>query len=208
MFITFEGLDKSGKSTQVKMLSDYFNVENIDHIVVRDPGGTEIGETLRDIVLHNNTTTPKTDLFLFLASRNLLVNQKIIPALNAGKVVISDRFIDSTLYYQGILRGKNLGRIWNYALDSADDTIPDITFFIQTPYSIIKERLQQEKYERYNEQFVNDVYEWIRSERFEYFNRRHKKLMDRAFYILDGKLPAENIHKVIVSIIEKKIRGH
>lgn len=102
--ITVEGIDGSGKTTQVKRLVDYLTLKGFDVLHVREPGGTQIGEMVRDILLHVDMD-PLTELFLFTASRVENIKANILPALEKGKVIVCDRFIDSTYAYQGFGRG-------------------------------------------------------------------------------------------------------
>lgn len=103
LFITLEGPDGSGKSTQIEYLREYFHGKGIETVLTREPGGTEIGEKLRDIILDkgNCEMCDMTEALLYAASRAQHVNQLIKPALEAGKVVVCDRFIDSSIAYQG-----------------------------------------------------------------------------------------------------------
>ena len=109
LFITLEGPDGSGKSTQIEYLREYFHGKGIETVLTREPGGTEIGEKLRDIILDkgNCEMCDMTEALLYAASRAQHVNQLIKPALEAGKVVVCDRFIDSSIAYQGY--GRKLG---------------------------------------------------------------------------------------------------
>ncbi len=108
-FITLEGPDGSGKSTIIKLISDYMREKGIDFIVTREPGGTLIGEEIRDIILDNKNINmgSETEALLYAAARSQHIHEKIIPALNDGKNVICDRFLLSSLAYQGV--GRNLG---------------------------------------------------------------------------------------------------
>src|SRR5213594_4559342 len=106
-FITFEGSEGSGKSTQVQRLAARLEHSGLPHLVTREPGGTPIGETIRELLqfaAHNSAMVPETELLLFEASRSQLVRETIKPALERGTVVISDRFADSTTVYQGVAR--------------------------------------------------------------------------------------------------------
>ena len=103
--IVFEGVEGCGKTTQSQLLSKYFYDNNIDHLLVREPGGTETGEQIRSILLHSEELNALSELFLLSAARQILISQKVIPALESGKIVISDRFYFSSLAYQGHARG-------------------------------------------------------------------------------------------------------
>ena len=105
MFVTFEGVDGSGKSTQAELLRDALVAEGREAILTREPGGTELGERARELVLNGPTMTPWAEAALFAAARAELVARIILPALERGADVISDRYVDSSLAYQGIARG-------------------------------------------------------------------------------------------------------
>ena len=111
--ISFEGIDGSGKSTQINLLSRWLSEKNIDFVIVREPGGTSISEQIRNILLdeQNLQLCSTSESFLFLSARAQLVNEIIKPALKSGKFVICDRFIDSTLAYQGYGRGMDLAQL-------------------------------------------------------------------------------------------------
>ena len=111
--ISFEGIDGSGKSTQINLLSEWLTEKNIEFIIVREPGGTSISEGIRDILLdkQNLHLCNESESFLFLSARAQLINEVIKPTLEDGKFVICDRFIDSTLAYQGYGRGLDLARL-------------------------------------------------------------------------------------------------
>ena len=159
--ITFEGIDGSGKSTQIKLISDILHKNNIDNIVIREPGGTEISEKIRDILLDNDNTISKyTEALLFLSSRSQLVNEVIKPALNRGCYILCDRYIDSTIAYQGYGRGIDLSQI-KVLNDLAIESIyPDITFILDVNVNTsLSRRLTKSKdrMEQVNENFLIKV---------------------------------------------------
>ncbi|UCE68062.1 MAG: dTMP kinase [Candidatus Zixiibacteriota bacterium] len=130
MFITFEGLDKVGKSTQVENLVKYLKSKNLDIILVREPGSTEISEQIRNILLDKNNAgkiSPMTELLLYNAARAQLVDDIIRPALDRGEIVISDRFYDSTTAYQGYGRGIDIELIRSVNMAATGNLIPDLT---------------------------------------------------------------------------------
>ncbi len=129
MFITFEGPDGSGKSTQLKMLAAALREEGIDIVTTREPGGTEIGDQIRAVIMNmkNKAMDPRTELLLFNASRAQLVEELIRPSLAAGKVILCDRYADSTMAYQGYGHGLDkdeLRRLLNFATGGLK---PDLT---------------------------------------------------------------------------------
>ena len=132
LFITFEGIDGCGKSTQIKLLTGYLDEKGRDYLLVREPGGTVIGEKIRSILLdkENYEMSPAAELLLFEAARAQIVEEKIRPAVEAGKVVICDRFYDSTFAYQGVAR--DLGEDVVISLNdiATSGLAPDITFLL------------------------------------------------------------------------------
>jgi len=138
LFISIEGGEACGKSTQVKLLKEYINSlpNKDDFIFVREPGGTLLGEEIRNLLLNYNEDKPlpMTELLLFCAARHQIVEEVIRPALNQGKVVIADRFYDSTVAYQGVARGiMNVKEILNLTNLVVGDVKPDKTFYFKLP---------------------------------------------------------------------------
>lgn len=131
VFITLEGPDGSGKSTIIKLLSQYLRENKIEFIETREPGGTAIGEEIRDIILDNKNVNMsyQTEALLYAASRAQHIHEKILPALEEGKVVLCDRFILSSLAYQGV--GRDLGIEEVKAINdfAIGDSYPDLTLF-------------------------------------------------------------------------------
>ena len=130
-FITFEGIDGCGKSTQCEMLKDYLTEYGKEFIFVREPGGTEIGERIREILLDKKNTqmTARTELLLFEAARAQITDEVIKPALDDGKIVICDRFFDSSSAYQGMARGMGMDFVASLNMAATGGLKPDITFF-------------------------------------------------------------------------------
>ena len=142
MLITFEGIEGSGKSTQIKLLYEYLKLKGHDVIQTREPGGTIFGERLRDIFLKQDANIfPLTELLVIMAMRAQLVEELIIPALNAGKTVLCDRFADASYVYQGYGRGIDLGVIENLNRLATKGIRPDLT--------ILKLRLRSKKCGKY-----------------------------------------------------------
>ena len=140
MFITFEGIDGCGKSTQLKLLNEYFLKQNKQTLIIREPGGTKVSEKIREILLSKNLEmTNITELLLFAAARNSLVEKVIKPALNQGIYVLSDRFYDSTTAYQGYGREINLDYIKIINEIATNGLKPNLTFFLDVPIEIASE---------------------------------------------------------------------
>jgi len=147
LFITFEGVDGCGKSTQLKFLGDYLAQEGYDLLFTREPGGCEIAERIRSLLLdvENSEMDNKTEALLYAAARAQHVAQVIRPALDAGKIVLCDRFIDSSIAYQGVGRGlgiENVMAINNFAMAGV---MPDKTFFLDFPPELAFERMSKKR---------------------------------------------------------------
>ena len=144
LFISFEGIEGCGKSTQVEHLAKRLAKEGREVVTLREPGGTSIGEAIRDVVKHppgNKPISPDAELLLMNASRAQLVQQAIRPALASGSVVLCDRFYDSSLAYQGYGRGLDLAKV-QHAIDLAvGETKPDITLLLDIPLEVSTERV-------------------------------------------------------------------
>ena len=146
-FITFEGSEGSGKSTQAERLAARLQRCGLPCILTREPGGTPIGESIRDLlqfVPHNSNMTPETELLLFEASRGQLVREVIKPALERGLCVIADRFSDSTTVYQGAARKLDRETIERLNAFAVGDCVPDITFVLDVDAATADSRMQRE----------------------------------------------------------------
>ena len=132
LFITFEGIDGCGKSTQTAHCREWLEGMGREVLMVREPGGTKIGEKIRELLLDkkNSSMAPMTELFLFEAARAQIVEETIKPAIASGKVVICDRFFDSSFAYQGCARGLGPERVTRLNMDATGGLAPDITFFL------------------------------------------------------------------------------
>ena len=199
-FITFEGIDGCGKSTQAKLLLEFLNKSGVETILVREPGGTNISESIREILLHSSSGQmgDRTESLLMTASRAQLTQDVIIPNMDQGKFVIADRYSDSTLAYQG--GGRNLDIEWlielnNYATFTL---LPDITFFVDIRSDEALRRLDSNK-------------DRIEGEGIEFQTRVRKTYHELAerfndrYVILDGYSEIGDIHqKVLNEILRRK----
>jgi dTMP kinase len=205
MFITFEGIDFCGKSTQVKLLRDYLVEQNKNVYLIREPGGTEISEKIREILLDkkNNAMVMEAEIFLFSASRAQLVREEIRPYLQRGFYVISDRFHDSSTAYQGFGRGLSVDAILNIHNLAIGKTIPEITFFIDIPIDIAIERKQKVAHSDLDRIEVSDnsFYEKVR-EGYLYLAKKEKR-----FRIIDGTQDIKKINEKIINEI-KSLEGN
>jgi len=165
-FITFEGSEGSGKSTQADRLAARLRRCDVPCILTREPGGTPIGESIRELLQfapHNSNMTPETELLLFEASRSQLVREVIKPALERGICVIADRFFDSTTVYQGAARQLDRQMIEQLNAFAVGDCVPDITFVLDVDDATAKSRMQcrPPKPDRMEQQSA-DFYERVR----------------------------------------------
>lgn len=142
IFISVEGGDGSGKSTQLANIKDYLEARGVDALFIREPGGTSIGEKIRDILLDpdNAEMCAMTEAMLYAASRAQIVSEVIKPALSEGKVVVCDRFVDSSIAYQAY--GRQMGNaIWDINKYAVDGSMPDYTFFLDINPHIASSRI-------------------------------------------------------------------
>ena len=198
-FISFEGIDACGKSTQVKMLLNHMNVSFNNAILVREPGGSIISEQIRDILLNKNLNemSDRTEALLMTGSRAQLTYEKISTNLNDGKNVIADRYSDSTLAYQGGGRGLDLE--WLIELNSfaTYDLSPDVTFLIDLhPQEAIKRKNNEN--DRI-EKAGMDLQVRVRNSYLEIAKRFHERIV-----ILDGHDEINNIHQQILEELSRR----
>lgn len=203
LFITLEGGEGSGKSTAINAINEYFLSRGYKTLVSREPGGIKIGEEIRSVILDKENTmmTPECETLLYAASRIQLLNEKIIPALNDGIVVILDRYIDSSFVYQGVARGvgiKNVERANGFALSY----MPNITFFLDVRPEVGLKRLSgRDKMDRLDLEsidFHNKVYNGY-LEVMEMYPERIKRI--------DGEQAPELVIKQITDVLDKVIKG-
>ncbi len=146
VFITFEGADGSGKSTQLELVADYLKNKGIDFIKTRDPGGTDLGCKIREILLnYDGNVAPLCELFLYLADRAQHIEEKIMPALNEGKVVLCDRYVDSTMAYQGYARELGMDKVLELNNTVAKGLMPDLTFIFDVNTEVAMNRVGNKK---------------------------------------------------------------
>ena len=201
IFITFEGIEGSGKSTQIKKLLNWFKEKGLKAIAVREPGGTEAGERIREIILSKwkEKFPPVAELFLFCASRAFLVENLIKPALSEKTIVVCDRYFDSTIAYQGFGRGIDLDLVKKVSLVSTLGVFPDITFLIDVPPEVSLKRLGNKK-------------DRIESEDIEFHKRVRNGFLEIAtqekerFVVIDGTKSPEEIHLEVVKCVEEKLK--
>ena len=199
-FITFEGSEGCGKSTQVQRLTAHLEQAEISHLITREPGGTPIGESIRELLQfapHGFAMTPETELLLFEASRSQLVREVIKPALERGACVISDRFFDSTTAYQGAARKLDPKMVESLNAFAVGDCPPDITFVLDVDAATAQLRMQQSvRRPDRMEQQPPEFYENVREAYRQLANREPERIV-----LLDGARPADKIESEIWQVL-------
>ncbi|MFT3944334.1 MAG: dTMP kinase [Ancrocorticia sp.] len=141
LFITFEGGDGSGKTTQVNMLAEYLRDCGREVVATREPGGTELGSEIRKLILHGEDMCPKAEALLYAADRAHHIATVVRPALARGAVVLADRYLDSSVAYQGVARDLGLDEVRDLSLWATDGLMPSLTLLLDVPVSVGAERV-------------------------------------------------------------------
>ncbi len=201
MFITFEGIDLAGKTTQAQLLAKYLISKGKNVLTIREPGGTLVAEKIREILLNpKNELSPFAELFLFEAARADLVNKVINPALEKGTIVICDRFWDSTLAYQGYGRMLPIEFVEKCNYYAANGLTPDLTFFVDIPLDVLYKRAQAKAKDRMEQEESSFLQRVING-----FKTIAEKFPDR-FKIIDGTQSVDYIHKKVISYVEQYLK--
>jgi dTMP kinase len=190
VFIALEGGDGAGKSTQARRLCDW--LESLGHTVVvtREPGGTEFGRTVRELVLHGDHVAPRAEALLFAADRAHHVETKIRPALGRGEVVITDRYMDSSIAYQGAGRDLGVEEVRELNLWATGGLVPDITVLVDLPAEIGRARR-------------HGVHDRLESESADFHHAVRELFLTLAgadpdrYLVVDGELAPEQIHELV-----------
>jgi dTMP kinase len=198
LFITFEGTEGSGKSTQIKKAAAYLKRHGRKVLLLREPGGTKVSEAIREVILNKDymEMVPETELLLYLAARGQIVQEKILPALKKGMAVICDRFEDSTLAYQGYGRGLSAGAIEQVSrLFVRGSLQPDLTILLDIdPKQGLKRGGRHDRMERQSDKFHQKV-----RQGFLDLARKNKK----RYRVLDAAQPIETVAAGIEAILKK-----
>lgn len=201
MLISFEGIDGSGKTTQARLFCDYLRAGGRTATMLREPGGTPIGERIRDILLDNGSTgmAHTAELFLYLAARAQITEQVIHPALDRGDIVVMDRFIDSTTAYQGYARGLDRDAVMRMNLFATGGLKPDITYYIDCPADVAASRLTAAP-------------DRLESEGISFMERVREGFLGIAaqdagrVIVIDGSLPEEAVARAVRRDYEERVR--
>ncbi|MBR5951061.1 MAG: dTMP kinase [Actinomycetaceae bacterium] len=144
-FITFEGGDGVGKTTQITLLADYLRAQGREVVVSREPGGTPLGSQIRELLLHGGEVSPRAEALLYAADRAHHADTVIRPALDRGAIVLCDRYLDSSVAYQGAGRVLGAGEIRELSLWATENLLPDVTFLLDLPVEISAARVGAEQ---------------------------------------------------------------
>ena len=201
LFISFEGPEASGKSTQIKLLQKFFKNENIPYIITREPGGTPISEKLRKIILDKKQLISTTEeLLLLMSSRLNHINRVIKPALKNGKVVITDRFADSTFVYQGFVNNYGLKKTMNLHKELLNNFLPSKTFLFLLPVNEINKRLKKRK--------ITNKYDKIDTLFHSKVISGYKKLLknNKRFVKINAELNVDKIQQTVLKSIKELLK--
>jgi dTMP kinase len=197
MFVSFEGLDGSGKTTQSRLLQKRLEADGREVVATREPGGTELGEQVRELVLHGGHVTPWAEALLYAASRAQHVEEVIRPALERGASVLCDRYLDSSVAYQGVARGLGLERVLELNLTAVGGLLPDRTFLFLIDPALIGQRLRRE-------------HDRLESEDAEFHSRAdagYRELAERfpeRIVVLDGTRPADELAEEVYGALRAR----
>ncbi len=204
--ISFEGSEGSGKSTQIARLAAHFQKTHREVLTTREPGGTEIGEQIRNIIVHNSRgdeMCAETELLLFTAARAQLVREVIAPAILRGAIVLSDRFLDSSTVYQGIARNLAADPVAQINHFAVGNVMPDLTIVIDVPTSVSLARLKQR---------ASDLPDRMERENLDFYTKVREGYlvlaqgMPERFLVVDGTKNVDAIEKKIWTEVQTRLK--
>jgi dTMP kinase len=203
--ISFEGSEGSGKTTQIARLAQHLQRLERDVISTREPGGTEIGEQIRNIIVHNSKgdeMCAETELLLFTAARAQLVREVIAPALLRGAIVLTDRFLDSSTVYQGVARNLSMDPVNQINRFAVGNVMPDLTVVIDVPTEVSLARIRQR---------ASDLPDRMERENIDFYNKVREgylllaKGIPERFLVVDGSLSEDALEKKIWTEVVKRL---
>ncbi len=203
--ISFEGSEGSGKSTQIARLAEHLQKMGREVVATREPGGTEIGEQIRNIIVHNSKgdeMCPETELLLFTAARAQVVREVIAPALGRGAIVLSDRFLDSSTVYQGIARNLAPGPVSAINQFAVGNVMPHLTIVIDVPTEVSLQRIRQR---------ASDLPDRMERENITFYKKVREGYLLLAqqwparVVVIDGTLTPDAIEKKIWAEVQKRL---
>lgn len=205
MFITFEGPEGSGKTSVIKNVYDYLTKRGYEVILTREPGGTPIAEEIRNVILDKKNTNldARAEALLYAASRRQHLVEKVWPALKEGKIVLCDRFLDSSLAYQGGARGIGVEEILNVNLFATEGFYPDLTFLLDIEPSLGLKRIALNKNREVNR---------LDLEKIEFHNKVRQTFLDLAkkyedrYVIIDASKPLAEVNKSVEEAVARRLK--
>ena len=195
LFIAFEGGDGAGKSTQVRLLAQGLRARGREVLVTRQPGGTELGAAIRDLVLHGDHVSPRAEALLFAADKAHHVDQLVRPALDRGEVVVTDRYTDSSVAYQGAGRDLGAAEVHDLQMWAVDDLVPDLTVIVDVAATEGRRRR-------------GDTHDRLESEEDAFHDAIRQHFLSMAaghperYLVVDGSEPAERLHGLVLDRLE------
>lgn len=203
-FITIEGGEGSGKTSIIKLLLEDLKKENIDAISTREPGGSKIAEQIRNVILNvdNVNMDYMTEALLYAASRRQHLEEVVKPAIDGGKLVICDRYIDSSLAYQGYARNLGIDNVYNINMYATNGFLPDLTILIDIPPEVGLERIKKNSRE----------VDRLDLEKISFHKKVHEgyllvsKKFSSRIVIVDGNKPLDDVYKDVKKIIEERLK--
>jgi dTMP kinase len=203
--ISFEGSEGSGKSTQIARLAAHLQKIGREVVATREPGGTEIGEQIRNIIVHNSRgdeMCPETELLLFTAARAQVVREVIAPALQRGAIVLSDRYLDSSTVYQGIARNLAPGPVSEINQFAVGNVMPDLTIVIDVPTEVSLARIRQR---------ASDLPDRMERENISFYTKVREgylllaKQWPGRVVVLDGTLTPDQLDQKVWAAVEPRL---
>jgi dTMP kinase len=202
VFITFEGGDGSGKTTQVALLHSWLEEHGHTVVVTREPGGTDVGLELRDIILHRKGfLAPRAEALLYAADRAHHIYTIVRPALESGSIVVQDRYLDSSVAYQGAGRVLAEEEVRDLSLWATENLLPDLTIVLDAPAATLRQRISQD----------NRVYDRLEAEGDDFHERvrdAYRRLADaepERIHILDATDDPQAIHQRITELVSARL---
>ena len=203
MFITFEGIDGVGKSTQIDLVEKWLDSKGLAYIRSFEPGGTDLGQEIRHLLLHRKgDVSPRSEALLYAADRAHHVHTKIKPALSEGKVVLGDRYFDSSVAYQGAARELDLEEVRDISLWAIDNLLPDLTVLLDLDAKEAMSRRNQ----------TGEGPDRLEQEKMDFFERAREAYLQLAhreperFIVLDASETVEQISQKLISELEKRFQ--
>jgi dTMP kinase len=201
MFITFEGIDGVGKSTQIDLVQTWLESRGLEYIRSFEPGGTELGQEIRHLLLHRKgDVSPRSEALLYAADRAHHVATRIKPALEAGKVVLGDRYFDSSVAYQGAARELDLNEVREISLWAVDNLLPDLTFLLDLDAEKAIQRRSK----------TGTGPDRLEQEKVDFFERAREAYLNLAgsepgrFVVLDASETVQQISEKLIAELEKR----